>query len=140
MKTEEEMKIWFFKMMEECFTFVHKDYSDFIYYRRSENHLMRLKINSLLEPEEQEIIKPILNDGIILFKQDSINNLLLIDFDEIWSVFENNLDYKYNQITDLIIGWFSETQNLKQYTPTIGSYNPNHILGGDSRFEEIYKI
>ena len=114
MKTEAELKEWFFDLYHSCYIVKHEDYpkSDFLYY--DIDFIRKRKFNEILDKEIEYPTKP---NGICLFELEWRYNYMWIKYDEIWSVFKTEYQDNYQNIRTLINGWLGEVDKLKVLTP-----------------------
>ena len=112
--SNEELKIWFWDKFNSCYSVKHEDYSDIIFMFYDINFIRAKKLATILnnDVEYQTEVK-----GDYLFRQDFNNEYLWCDYDEIWSVFEKNYSYNYQEIRKLIKDWLDEHDKLKVLTP-----------------------
>ena len=115
--SNEELKIWFWDKFNSCYSVKHEDYSDIIFMFYDINFIRAKKLATILnnDVEYQTEVK-----GDYLFRQDFNNEYLWCDYDEIWSVFEKNYSYNYQEIRKLIKDWLEEHDKLKVLTPNVG--------------------
>ena len=110
MKTEEELKEWFWNRFNSCYRIEHPrikgNYS--LYYHKG--YARKKKIQTLLGNDIEEIYpKEVLSDSILIFEIDR-KGYLLCSYDEIWSFFKENTSYNYLEISDLIKGLLEDSK------------------------------
>jgi hypothetical protein len=131
--TEEELKNWFWNKFYSCYPVKHDNYPDdlFLFYDK-----LYLRKNILLKLLGEEIEPPKEIDGICLFELDFKSNILWCNYNEIWSILEENYSDNYLEIQYLIKNWTEEHHNINIYLPYISScytitslqYDSFHIL------------
>ena len=114
--TDEELKDWFWNKFNSCYCVKHEDYPESLFMYYDKNFYRQKKLARVLE---QEVIYPSKVDGICLFEQDYENNFLWCNHKEIWSFFEENSNYNYQEISDLIKCWLVEHSKLQVLTPQV---------------------
>ena len=129
--TEQELKKWFFDRLNSCYPVIHDDYPYDIYWYYDEQFNRNIKLCKI---SGTEIKLPSKISGVCLFEQDMKNKYLYFDYDEIWSVFNKEYSYKYNDVQRLITNWLEEAEKMKVYTPI-----KQYYLAADS-LKEVEKM
>lgn len=80
------------------------------------------QFNNLKLVEQDGEIYYVDNGNLILFyyykvDQESENGFYYINFDRIWSFFEDVMGYNYTEIKGVIKEWLETTYNLRELTP-----------------------
>jgi hypothetical protein len=83
---------------------------------------------------DKELIYPSKVEDICLFEQDYENGLFNCNHKEIWLFFEENSNYNYVEIRNLIKGWLEEASKLEVLTPLF------HTLRWCQKLEEASKL
>ncbi len=112
---KEDLKKWFWNKFNGCYKVNHSDYTDNIYYFYEEQFVRQKKLSRIVGGQELEYPSEV--KGICLFRQDSKNEYLYCDNDEIWSFFETNFSTNYNDIQSFIKELLEEHDKLSVYKP-----------------------
>jgi hypothetical protein len=110
------------------------DNADIIKHAYQDNPLEFLEqFNDLTRIEKGNMIYYVDNDRtpLIYYYMDKINGYVYINYDRIWSFFEDVIGLKRSEILNILKNWLEETYNIRALTPLpLEFYNP-YLLGGD---------
>jgi len=115
----------FFKLLFSSVKMINDD-TNLIFYCYNKNIERQHKYNKLFN-----LNKPInytFNKDDIIFKQNTKNRILWINYDKIWTKLESNNEYNELNIYNLIGFWLNNESNWKQYKPAT------------RKFHSIYKL
>ena len=137
MKSEEELKQWFWAKFLSCYYVKHDDYPNSIFMIYDKQFLRKVVINSILG---KPIDYPKEVKGLCLFYQDYKNGYLWCDRFEIWSFLEKNYRDNYTDTQALIKGWLSEADKLNVLTPYIHTLVPSQVLSDADKLNVLTPI
>jgi hypothetical protein len=86
---------------------------------------------------DKELIYPSKVEGICLFEQDYENGYFYCNHKEIWLFFEENSNYNYVEIRNLIKGWLEEASKLEVLTPDKAMLSCDYWLEEASKLEVL---
>ena len=115
MKTEEELKAWFFDLYNSCYVIRENINIDYLYY--DIDFIRKYKFNDILDNDIEYPKKP---KGDCLFGLDWNINYMYIDYMKIWLVLSKEYSKNDKTIAELIKSWLNEDDKLKIFIP-IGS-------------------
>jgi hypothetical protein len=118
--TENELKNWFLNMFYSCYHVKHDDYPDRIYFFYDKLYLRKCVLLNILG---KEIEPPKEVRGDCLFILDSQTNYLWCDYDNIWSIIQNNNCPYLINVQALIKIWMFEDDNLNTLIP-----GPDYVI------------
>ena len=132
MMTKERF-IW---LLQNSVKITTEKYPDAIFYYMDKNIERQIKLQSVLDINKHislNLNKIDVNN--ILFEQDTKNKWLWIDYDNIWSKLESNIDYKDMDISKMISGWVKDDTNSKLYTPIAFTASNTTLLKYDTNWK-----
>ena len=124
--TKQELQIWFYEKMFNCYRVKHKTDSDIRYWIYDKQFIRDCKLSGLVG---DKIIFPTEHTGDVLFEQDSKSKIFWCYYKIIWSFFESNYKNDYQEVKDLITEFLGEIDNYKEYIPRNGTYSWSLDLG-----------
>jgi len=128
--TKEELTIWFFDKFNSCYPVKHVDFPDSIYWINDEQYLRKLKLCKL---NNTHINLPNKVNGKCFFRQDLKSEYLWCNSIEIWSFFEKNYKYNYDDIQSLIKEILSDTTKLNVYTSAYEDIHLRFVLSDTTK-------
>jgi len=84
---KEELKNWFWNKFNSCYYVKHKDYPESIFMFYYKNFARQKKLARVLD---KDLIYPSKVEGDCLFELDYKNNWFICDYNEIWTVLQEN--------------------------------------------------
>ena len=135
MKTEEELREWFWNMFNSCYRIESKIKGNYILFY-NKGYARKKNIQSLLG-NELEVPKEELSDSKLLFEIDYKNGYLRCSYDEIWSFFKENTSYNYLEISDLIKGILESVTKLRSLTAVPRTPPLAYLLEDDAKLRSL---
>jgi hypothetical protein len=101
---ETELKLWFLKKLNSCYTVSHSKYPENIFWIYDEKYIRKCKLSKI---NNSDISKPTEVNGYCIFEMDFHYKYFYCDYLEIWSVMVENLwgkydSYTHNMLKDII--------------------------------------
>ena len=129
--TKEQLKIWFWDKFNNCYSVKHNNLINHIYMIYDPNFFRAKKLANILNKDFEY---PTEIKGFCIFKHSLNNKLLICDYGEIWSFFEQNYSSNYQDIKDLIKDFLVKNKKLKGLSPV-----PDFNIG-DRLLKQTIKI
>ena len=117
MKTTEELKVWFWKIFNNCYCVVHKDHPSSLFMFYDEKFIRQMKLCKL---SGDELICP-KKLGVCLFEQDYKNGYFYMNYDEISLFLYKNYTNSWFEVKRLVNSWLKESYNTSSLKCTLKS-------------------
>ena len=125
---KEELKIWFYKQLNNCYKFETSEYEDSIFYMYDNRYIRYKKICKIKQIKEGEFKPEKIIKENILFEIDRKNKVFYCNDDKIWSIFyDYTMNLNYSEVQSFIKELLTHAENMS-FIQDFNQYTPQQLL------------